>query len=45
MTHTTFQMVISAAIFVAAYALIIRDKFDRTVIALSGAALMILFKS
>ena len=44
MTHTTLQMVISTAIFVTAYALIIWDKFDRTVIALSGAALMILFK-
>lgn len=38
------QMIISAVIFIAAYALIVWDKFDRTVIALSGAVLMILFR-
>jgi Na+/H+ antiporter NhaD/arsenite permease-like protein len=36
-THT----VLSVVIFIVAYALIIWDKFDRTVIALSGAVLMI----
>lgn len=36
------QMVLSALIFVAAYILIIWDKFDRTVIALAGAVLMVL---
>ena len=44
MTFATPQMVISTAIFIIAYILIIWDKFDRTVIALSGAALMILLK-
>ncbi len=44
MTDTTMQMIISAAIFITAYILIIWDKFDRTVIALSGAILMIIFK-
>ncbi|KNY27208.1 SLC13 family permease [Pseudobacteroides cellulosolvens] len=38
------QVIISAVIFIAAYALIVWDKFDRTVIALSGAVLMILFR-
>ncbi len=37
-------MWISIAIFVATYALIIWDKFDRAVVALSGASLMILFR-
>ncbi|ATW26238.1 SLC13 family permease [Candidatus Formimonas warabiya] len=44
MEHLTLEVAISAAIFVTAYVLIILDKFDRAVIALSGAALMILLK-
>jgi len=36
--------ILSAVIFVAAYVLIIIDKLDRTVVALSGAALMILLR-
>lgn len=44
MTNTTLKILISATIFIVAYILIIWDKFDRTVVALSGAALMILFK-
>ncbi len=44
MTSATLQMILSAFIFVAAYILIIWDKFDRTVVALSGAALMILLR-
>lgn len=39
-----FNLYISAGIFILAYVLIILDKFDRTVIALSGAALMVLLK-
>ncbi|MDR3271787.1 MAG: ArsB/NhaD family transporter [Peptococcaceae bacterium] len=38
------QMILSAIIFVTAYALIIWDKLDRTVVALAGAALMLLLK-
>lgn len=38
------QLILSAVIFIGAYALIISEKFDRTVIALSGAALMILLR-
>lgn len=41
MEGNTVQMIVSASIFVVAYALIIWDKFDRVVIALSGAALMV----
>lgn len=37
-------MWISIAIFLITYALIIWDRFDRAVVALSGAALMILFR-
>ena len=44
MEHSTIQMVVSSAIFIIAYILIIWDKFDRAVVALSGASLMILFK-
>lgn len=44
MEHSTIQMVVSSAIFIVAYILIIWDKFDRAVVALSGASLMILFK-
>lgn len=36
-------MIVSIVIFIATYTLIIWDKFDRAVIALSGATLMILF--
>lgn len=43
MEHT-MQMFISSAIFIIAYILIIWDKLDRTVIALSGASLMLLLK-
>jgi len=39
-----WDMALSVLIFVAAYALIIWDKFDRAVVALSGASLMILLK-
>lgn len=38
------DLYISAGIFILAYVLIILDKIDRTVVALSGAALMVLFK-
>ncbi len=44
MENSTLQMVISGAIFVIAYALIIWDKLDRTVVALSGASLMVLLR-
>jgi len=42
MEQSITQMVIAGTIFIIAYILIIWDKFDRTVIALSGAVLMIL---
>jgi Na+/H+ antiporter NhaD and related arsenite permeases len=38
----TTMAIVAALIFVAVYAIIITDKLDRTVVALSGAALMIL---
>lgn len=41
MEHISTQTVISVIIFVSAYLLIIWDKFDRTVVALCGAVLMI----
>lgn len=41
MEQITTHTVLSVVIFIVAYALIIWDKFDRTVIALSGAVLMI----
>ncbi|MDP2892047.1 MAG: ArsB/NhaD family transporter [Bacillota bacterium] len=41
MDNQTVQMIVSGAIFVIAYAFIIWDKFDRTIVALLGAALMI----
>jgi Na+/H+ antiporter NhaD/arsenite permease-like protein len=41
MEGNTVQMIVAGTIFAAAYALIIWDKFDRTVIALLGAALMV----
>ena len=44
MEHSTTQIIVSSAIFIVAYILIIWDKFDRAVIAMSGASLMILFK-
>jgi len=44
MEHSTIQIIISSTIFITAYILIIWDKFNRTVVALSGASLMILFK-
>ena len=44
MEHSTTQIIVSSAIFITAYILIIWDKFDRAVIAMSGASLMILFK-
>ena len=40
--HTFF--ILSIAIFVAVYALIIWDRFDRAVVALSGAMLMVLLR-
>ena len=43
MQDSTF-FYLSIAIFVAVYALIIWDKFDRAVVAMSGAALMILLR-
>lgn len=44
MDQQSILMIVSGAIFVAAYALIIMDKIDRTVVALSGASLMILIR-
>lgn len=44
MNQQTLLMIASGAIFVIAYALIIMDKIDRTVVALSGASLMILIR-
>ena len=44
MENTTMQMIVSSTIFIFAYVLIIWDRFDRTVVALSGASLMIFFK-
>ncbi len=38
------QLILSAVIFVGAYALIIWDKIDRTIVALTGAVLMILLR-
>ena len=44
MHEATIQIILSVTIFVAAYVLIIIDKLDRAVIAMSGAMLMILLK-
>ena len=44
MNQQTLLMIASGAIFVIAYALIIMDKIDRTVVALSGALLMVLIR-
>jgi len=41
---SSIQLILSVVIFISAYALIIWDKFDRTVVALSGASLMILLR-
>ncbi len=38
-----FEMTVSVVIFVLTYIMIVWDKFDRAVVALSGAALMIFF--
>lgn len=38
-----FEMTVSVIIFVLTYIMIVWDKFDRAVVALSGAALMIFF--
>lgn len=44
MEHSLLNIILSATIFVAAYILIIWDRFDRTLVALGGAVLMILAK-
>ena len=44
MEYFNLNMIMSSIIFIVAYALIIWDKFDRAVIAMTGAALMILLK-
>lgn len=44
MDQHTIQMIISGSIFIIAYALIISEKIDKTIVALSGAALMILVR-
>lgn len=44
MNQDTVQIIISASIFIAAYILIISEKLDRAVVALSGAMLMIIVK-
>jgi len=43
MTEKTY-FILSIVVFVGVYALIIWDKFDRAVVALSGATLMVLFR-
>lgn len=42
MQDISIQLILSAVIFIVAYALIIWDKIDRTIVALAGATLMIL---
>lgn len=44
MHDTTVQVILSLIIFIAAYALIIIDRLDRAVVAMSGGVLMILLK-
>ncbi|MBN7773474.1 SLC13 family permease [Clostridium aminobutyricum] len=44
MEGITYQLILSAVIFVGAYALIIWDKIDRTIVALTGATLMIVLR-
>jgi Na+/H+ antiporter NhaD/arsenite permease-like protein len=44
MEQQTFLMIASGTIFIAAYILIIIDKLDRTIVALSGASLMVLMR-
>ncbi|HEX6923240.1 MAG TPA: ArsB/NhaD family transporter [Bacillales bacterium] len=42
---STFQIVITVAVFVLAYAFIISEKINRTIIALAGAAIMLFINS
>jgi len=42
-TVASFQVVIAATLFLACYAFIVAEKIDRSIIALSGAVLMIVF--
>jgi Na+/H+ antiporter NhaD/arsenite permease-like protein len=42
MNQSTIQMIIAGSIFLVVYAFIIVDKIDRTIVALSGAVLMII---
>ncbi|MFZ3100813.1 MAG: ArsB/NhaD family transporter [Desulfitobacteriaceae bacterium] len=44
MEHSNTQIIVASTIFIVAYILIIWDKFDRAVIAMSGASLMIFLK-
>lgn len=44
MGNMTFEMIMSGVIFMSAYILIIYDKIDRTIVALSGAVLMLLVR-
>lgn len=44
MINNEFNMIAASVIFMAAYVLIIMDKIDRVLVALSGAVLLILFK-
>lgn len=44
MENLSIQLILSAVIFIGAYALIISEKIDRTVVALCGAALMIVLR-
>ncbi len=44
MENWDLHMIVASAIFIVTYVLIVWDKLDRMVVALSGASLMILFK-
>lgn len=44
MEGVSSELILSAVIFVGAYALIIWDKFDRTIVSLTGASLMVLLR-
>lgn len=44
MDNANFQIILSSAIFILTYIFIIWNKFDRAVVAMSGAFIMILFK-
>lgn len=44
MQGITIQLILSLTIFIAAYMLIIIDRLDRAIVAMSGAVLMILLK-